>query len=403
MKFCEKCSLKTEKLPKGCKNNGICKNTGCNKLTVFDWLSNINQLNRNNNYLVEVRFKNDRKNIYKISNDISNIQIGNIVVVESSLGYDIGIVSLVGNLVFIQIRKKKIIENEIKKVYRIANKKDIDIWKYFKEQEYTILLQSRKIARNLNLIMKISDVEYQGDGSKITFYYTSNTRIDFRELIKKLAKSFRCKIDMRQIGYRQESAKIGGIGSCGRELCCSSWLTNFRSVNTMAARYQQLSINPQKLAGQCGKLKCCLNFELDSYLDAMNDFPPNNTILLTQKGQAICLKIDVFRKKMWFMYKKKSISWYVFDVKEVKKFIKINEKGVLLDSLEELKKKEIKIKQVDIIQENNLNRFEIKESNSKKIVFNNIKNDHTKNYIKSSESLRINHQKHNIGNNKNNV
>lgn len=366
MGSCVSCKNLSGKLPKGCKNHDTCGTNGCNKLTVFDWLGNINTLNKYDNQLVEIRFKNDRKAFYKNS-DNTNLNIGDIVAVESYSGHDIGIVSLTGTLVAIQFKKKNAQKDEIKKIYRLANQKDIDIWKKFREEEYSTLLKSRKISKSLNLVMKICDVEYQGDGSKATFYYTSDSRVDFRELIKEFALIFRCKIDMKQIGYRQESAKIGGIGSCGRELCCSSWLTDFRSVNTMAARYQQLAINPQKLAGQCGKLKCCLNFELDSYLDALQDFPSQNTILLTKNGKAFCLKVDVFRKKMWFVYNENLVLWFEFKVEEVKKFIEINKKGEILASLEELKQKHhFESNEVDIIQENNLNRFEFKN-----VIYNN--------------------------------
>jgi hypothetical protein len=208
--------------------------------------------------------------------------------------------------------------------------------------------------------MKITDVEFQGDTSKITFYYTAETRVDFRQLIKEYAGAFRSKIDMKQIGFRQEAAKVGGIGSCGRELCCSTWLTDFRSVNTNVARYQQLSINPQKLAGQCGKLKCCLNFELDSYLDALSHFPSSQTTIDTEKGKAFCIKIDVFKKKMWFAYVDKSMAWYDFDVTLVKKLIAQNKNGEKTLPLEDLKEPDTNLAPIDLIQENNVDRFEKK-------------------------------------------
>lgn len=366
MELCNSCNNKEKSLPKnGCKNHGICTTNGCNKLSVFNWLSDIDSLSTTENKFIEVRFKNDRKDFYEKPKNV-DIYIGNIVTVESALGYDIGIVSLIGTLVSIQIKKKKKIENEIKKVYRLANKKEINIWKKLREKEQITLLKARKIAKSLMLKMKICDVEYQGDGLKATFYYTAEDRIDFRQLIKEFALIFRCKIDMRQIGFRQESAKIGGIGSCGRELCCSSWLTNFQSVNTISARYQQLSINPKKLAGQCGKLKCCLNFELDSYLEAIQDFPSSQINLITKKGNVNCLKIDVFRKKMWLVYADKLTSWFEFTVNEVKKFIKINKQNIL-PPLEELQQNnQIKDLGVDIIQKNKLNRFEFKKTIKKK-------------------------------------
>lgn len=367
MTLCNSCNNQFNiSLKNGCKNNGICNINGCNKLTVFNWLSDIDDLNNIDNQFIEIRFKNDRKGFYKKPKKL-DICIGNIVIVESSLGYDVGIVDLIGSLVAIQMKKKKIIENEIKSICRIANNKEINIWKNLRKKEYLTLLEARKIAKLLTLNMKICDVEYQGDGLKATFYYTAESRIDFRQLIKNFASTFRCKIDMKQIGFRQESAKIGGIGSCGRELCCSSWMTNFQSVNTISARYQQLSINSKKLTGQCGKLKCCLNFELDAYLEAIQDFPPSNLILRTKKGNVNCLKIDVFKKKIWLVYLDKLISSFEFTVDEVKKFIIINKEGNILPSLEELQQNNhIKDVGVDIIQKNKLNRFEFDRNKNKK-------------------------------------
>jgi cell fate regulator YaaT (PSP1 superfamily) len=293
------------------------------------------------------------------------LHIGSVVTVESNPGHDIGVVSLTGELVKIQMKKKHFSEDAALKIYRVATQKDVEIWQDARKKEDQTKIQARKIAKNLGLEMKITDVEYQGDGSKATFYYTAEGRVDFRQLIKEYASSFKTKIDMKQIGYRQESAKVGGIGSCGRELCCSTWLTDFRSVNTNAARYQQLSINPLKLAGQCGKLKCCLNFELDSYVDALSDFPSSNTIIETEKGRAFCIKIDVFKKKMWFAYVDNSMAWYDLDVAEVKKMMKINSKGQKSIPLEELKTftGADKVETVDLIQENNLDRFEKKKPN----------------------------------------
>jgi len=231
-----------------------------------------------------------------------------------------------------------------------------------------VKLEARKIAKRLHLEMKITDIEYQGDGTKITFYYTADGRVDFRQLIKEYANAFRAKVDMKQIGYRQETAKIGGIGSCGRELCCSTWLTDFRSVNTNAARYQQLSINPVKLTGQCGKLKCCLNFELDSYIDALSHFPSSSTILNTEKGKAFCIKIDVFKKRMWFAYVDNSMLWYDLDIEEVKKLIAVNKQGDKIPPLEELKSQIISSisNGADLIQENSIDRFEKKKNNHKR-------------------------------------
>lgn len=346
----------------GCENVNTCGNSY--KLSVFDWLSTIQAPKQNKCNFVEVRFKNDRKSYYNNANNLP-LHIGSVVTVESNPGHDIGVVSLTGELVKIQMKKKHFSEDAALKIYRVATQKDVEIWQDARKKEDQTKIQARKIAKNLGLEMKITDVEYQGDGSKATFYYTAEGRVDFRQLIKEYASSFKTKIDMKQIGYRQESAKVGGIGSCGRELCCSTWLTDFRSVNTNAARYQQLSINPLKLAGQCGKLKCCLNFELDSYVDALSDFPSSNTILETEKGRAFCIKIDVFKKKMWFAYVDNSMAWYDLDVAEVKKLMKINSKGQKSIPLEELKSftGADKVETVDLIQENNLDRFEKKKPN----------------------------------------
>ena len=346
----------------GCENVNTCGNSY--KLSVFDWLSTIQAPKQNKCNFVEVRFKNDRKCYFNNVNQLP-LHIGSVVTVESNPGHDIGVVSLTGELVKIQMKKKHFSEDAALKIYRVATQKDVEIWQDARKKEDQTKIQARKIAKNLGLEMKITDVEYQGDGSKATFYYTAEGRVDFRQLIKEYASSFKTKIDMKQIGYRQESAKVGGIGSCGRELCCSTWLTDFRSVNTNAARYQQLSINPLKLTGQCGKLKCCLNFELDSYVDALSDFPSSNTILETEKGRAFCIKIDVFKKKMWFAYVDNSMAWYDLDVAEVKKLMKINSKGQKSIPLEELKTftGADKVETVDLIQENNLDRFEKKKPN----------------------------------------
>ncbi|UFK96724.1 PSP1 domain-containing protein [Kaistella faecalis] len=348
----------------GCENVNTCGNSY--KLSVFDWLSNINNPSQSQTDFVEVRFKNDRKFFYKNVHNLP-LHMGSVVTVESSPGHDIGVVSLTGELVKIQMKKKNFSEDNPLKIYRLANQKDIEVWHESRAKEEAVKIQARKISYALNLDMKITDVEFQGDGAKVTFYYTSDSRVDFRQLIKEYASTFRTKIDMKQIGFRQEAAKVGGIGSCGRELCCSTWLTDFRSVNTNAARYQQLSINPQKLAGQCGKLKCCLNYELDSYLDALSDFPSSSTTIDTVNGKAFCIKIDVFKKRMWFAYVDRSMAWYDLDVQDVKKLIAQNKKGEKALPLEELRTQhDIPMKSVDLIQENNMDRFEKKNRNSGK-------------------------------------
>lgn len=341
----------------GCENVNTCGNSY--KLSVFDWLSNINNPAASKTDFVEVRFKNDRKAFYKNIHHLP-LHIGSVVTVESNPGHDVGVVSLTGELVKIQMKKKNSSEENPLKIYRLANQKDIEIWQNAREKENNVKIEARKIAYGLNLQMKITDVEFQGDGGKVTIYYTADSRVDFRQLIKEYASAFRTKIDMKQIGFRQEAAKVGGIGSCGRELCCSTWLTDFRSVNTNAARYQQLSINPQKLAGQCGKLKCCLNYELDSYLDALSDFPSTSTVLDTEKGRAFCIKIDVFKKKMWFAYYDNSIAWYDIEIQTVKELIKQNKNGEKCQPLEDLIVKTVSLQSSDLIQENSVDRFERK-------------------------------------------
>lgn len=349
----------------GCEQIDTCGNSY--KLNIFDWLSQV-KVPQNQCNFVEVRFKNDRKAFYHNVHRLS-LHIGSIVAVESNPGYDTGMVSLMGELVRIQMKKENISETQVLKVYRIASQKDVEIWQEARKKEDSVKVEARKIARRLNLEMKITDVEYQADGTKITFYYTAEGRVDFRQLIKEYAVAFRTKIDMKQIGYRQEAAKVGGIGSCGRELCCSTWLTDFRSVNTNAARYQQLSINPLKLAGQCGKLKCCLNFELDSYVDALSHFPSSNTVLDTEKGKAFCIKVDVFKKRMWFAYVDNSMLWYDLSIDKVKELIAINKKGSKICPLEEYKNQDFSTamsKEVDLIQESDIDRFEKKKFARKK-------------------------------------
>lgn len=352
-----------KKTANGCESVNTCGNSY--KLSVFDWLSNINNPASNRCDYVEVRFKNDRKLFYKNVNNVP-LHIGSVVTVESSPGHDVGVVSLTGELVKIQMKKKRTSEESALKIYRLANQKDIEVWQEARKKEDNVKIDARKIAHRLGLEMKVTDVEYQGDASKVTFYYTADNRIDFRQLIKDFASTFRTKIDMKQIGFRQEAAKVGGIGSCGRELCCSTWLTDFRSVNTNVARYQQLSINPQKLAGQCGKLKCCLNYELDSYLDALSHFPSSSTTLDTEKGRAFCIKIDVFKKKMWFAYIDSSVAWYDFDIDLVKELIAKNKKGERTLPLEDLKQPDAPLHTIDLIQENSVDRFEKKNKSFNK-------------------------------------
>ncbi|MEZ5195334.1 MAG: regulatory iron-sulfur-containing complex subunit RicT [Bacteroidales bacterium] len=308
----------------------------CCKLSVYDWLKNIEQPGNRQNYeYIEVRFKNSKKDFFRALAGMNLIE-GDIVAVEASPGHDIGIVSLAGEAVKLQMKKKnQQMEDElIKKVYRRARLTDIEKWVASVENEDKTLFKSRELAGNLGLEMKFNDIEYQGDGTKAVFYYTAEDRVDFRELIKVLAENFKVRIEMRQIGARQEAARLGGIGSCGRELCCSTWLTNFSSVTTNNARIQQLSLNPSKLAGQCGKLKCCLNYENEMYVEALKEFPSINTILKTKKGEAEYQKSDVFKRIMWFSYVNDHASMMAIPLDSVKEIIKLNEKGKMPADLE---------------------------------------------------------------------
>jgi cell fate regulator YaaT (PSP1 superfamily) len=334
---CTSCSTSDGGAPKGCQNKGTCGTDSCNKLTVFDWLSNMSLPNGEAPFdCVEVRFKNGRKEFYRNSEKLT-LSIGDIVATEASPGHDVGIVTLTGELVKIQMKKKAVnhTSNEVPKIYRKASQKDIDIWSEARAKEEPMKVRARELAIAQKLEMKISDIEFQGDGSKATFYYTANDRVDFRQLIKDFAKEFSTRIEMKQVGFRQEAARLGGIGSCGRELCCSTWLTDFRSVNTSAARYQQLSLNPQKLAGQCGKLKCCLNYELDTYMDALQHFPDFDTKLVTEKGDAICQKQDIFKGLMWFAYTNNFANWHVLKVEQVNEIIAENKQKKRVSALED--------------------------------------------------------------------
>ncbi|QCX01802.1 hypothetical protein FGM00_17380 [Aggregatimonas sangjinii] len=334
---CSSCSTGTDGQPRGCKNNGTCGSDGCNKLTVFDWLSNMSLPSGERAFdCVEVRFKNSRKEFFRNTENLS-LSIGDVVATQAQSGHDIGMVTLVGELVKVQMKRKKVDfkDEALPKVYRKASQSDIDKWQKCRDREEEIKKRAREMAIILKLQMKISDVEFQGDGSKATFYYTAEERVDFRQLIKDMAKAFSIRIEMRQIGYRQEAQRLGGIGSCGRELCCSTWLSDFRSVSTSAARYQQLSLNPQKLAGQCGKLKCCLNYELDTYLEALKDFPSQDTKLMTEKGIAFCQKTDIFKATLWFSYKDDPANWHTLSKEQVQEIRAKNKKKEKVASLEE--------------------------------------------------------------------
>ncbi|MBC7864241.1 MAG: hypothetical protein IAF38_14785 [Bacteroidia bacterium] len=323
-------------IPAGCNDNGSCGTGGCNKLNVFDWLANMALPDGQKEFdMVEVRFKNSRKEFFKNVNNLS-LGVGEVVAVEGTPGHDIGVVSATGELVRIQMKKKnvKADSEETKKLYRKAKPADVDKWREAQALETQAMYSARTMALTLGLQMKISDVEYQGDKTKAIFYYTAEERVDFRELIKVMADKFKIRIEMKQIGARQEAARLGGIGSCGRELCCSTWLNDFRSVSTAAARYQQLSLNPLKLAGQCGKLKCCLNYELDSYMDALKDFPQTDNIKLqSKKGRAFHQKTDIFRRIIWYSYEGEGDVFIPIPVERVKEIMAMNVAGEFPEEL----------------------------------------------------------------------
>lgn len=310
----------------GCKNNGACNTGGCNKMNVFDWLSNMDMPVEDKFAVVEVRFKNGRKEFFRNTENL-NLTTGDAIVVEVPNGHHIGHVSLQGELVRLQMQKKKVnVDDDIKKIYRIAHQKDLEKFEDVKKREMPTLYRTREVIRDLRLDMKLSDVEFQADNMKATFFYSADDRVDFRELIKILAGEFRIRVEMRQISLRQEAGRLGGIGVCGRELCCATWLSDFKNVSTSAARYQNLSLNPSKLSGQCGRLKCCLNYELETYMEALEDIPKIEGPLLTEKGDAVLQKTDIFRKIMWFGFNEEN-TWYPLNIQRVNEILRMNKEG----------------------------------------------------------------------------
>jgi cell fate regulator YaaT (PSP1 superfamily) len=376
---CNSCSTEKGGQPKGCKNNGTCGTDSCNKLTVFDWLANMSLPNGEKPFdWVEVRFKNGRKHYYKNTENLT-LSIGDIVATQAQSGHDIGMVTLTGELVRVQMKRKKIEQEgeDIYKIYRKASQKDIDIWSAARDKEEPMKVKARQFAIDLKLQMKISDIEFQGDASKATFYYTAEERVDFRELIKVFAREFRTRIEMKQVGFRQEASRLGGIGSCGRELCCSTWLTDFRSVSTSAARYQQLSLNPQKLAGQCGKLKCCLNYELDTYLDALKSFPSTDIKLQTEKGTAVCQKTDIFKGHIWYAYEGEWMNWHKITTDQANEIISLNKKRKKVASLEEYAAiivEDTKNQFENVVGQDSLTRFDSPKPKNKRKKRRNNKN-----------------------------
>lgn len=404
---CSSCSSGSGK-PAGCGSNGSCSSGGCNKLEVFDWLANMQTPTNQKPYdIVEVRFKNGRKGFYRNAKNLT-MQVGDAIVVEGSPGYDVGVVSIVGELVKVQINKKvsNFKSHEARKVYRIATSEDLEKWKEARGLEYDTMHQARVLAIKNNLQMKISDVEYQGDKTKAVFYYTADQRVDFRKLIKDMAEQFKIRIEMRQIGARQESARLGGIGSCGRELCCSTWLTDFRSVSTSSARYQQLSLNPQKLAGQCGKLKCCLNYELDSYLDAIKKFPSTDAKLKTENGYGVHIKTDVFKRILWYAFNSNKTEapggLIALSPERVQEIIDLNKKGKFPADLRDFSV-EIPEKEPDysnVVGQDNLDRFEhvFKKKKKKKKRKPKGQNNQAQAQGNSAQKQRPNNQKQAKGN-----
>ena len=340
----------------------------CVKLNVNDWLADIPRT-IGKDELVEVRFKNTRKDFYKISGGL-NLKVGDLVAVEASPGHDIGMVSLTGPLVYNQIVRNRMRPGELeyRQVYRKAKPADIDKWKEAIALEHETMIKSRRLSEDLKLDMKIGDVEFQGDKTKAIFYYIADERVDFRELIKVLAENFRIRIEMRQIGARQEAGRIGGIGSCGRELCCSTWIRNFVSVTTTVARNQELSLNPQKLAGKCGKLKCCLNYEVETYLDVRKNLPSQKIQLETKEGRAFHQKTDIFKGIMWYSFSPESSNNLVpVKVERVEEIIELNRKGVIVEKLNEveLEPLEKEMGYLNPVGQESLTRFDGKKTKSK--------------------------------------
>ncbi len=356
--------------PTGCKSNGGCSTGGCNRMNVHDWLANLPFSDPESNCrVIEVSFnQGSRKDFYR-NNTLNFFEKGDIIAVEGVSGFDVGTVSITGELVRMQLKKKGVKEDsaDIKKVLRLATDSDIIKWKETKLREKEVLVRARAIARQLKVELKMGEVEIQADGRKATFFYIADERVDFRELIRVYASEFKVKVEMKQIGARQEAGKIGGIGSCGRELCCATWLTDFKSVNTNAARYQNLSINQTKLSGQCGRLKCCLNYELDTYMDALQHFPDDADVIEVAKGRAFLIKKDIFRNLMWYSMPD-STKHYPLSIESVVKIKEQNKLGIKPDTLETVevisgKPKEVEPEFVDVVGQITLKSL---EKNTKK-------------------------------------
>ncbi|MDG1718832.1 MAG: regulatory iron-sulfur-containing complex subunit RicT [Flavobacteriales bacterium] len=378
----------------GCSTCKVSEKRGSAASSVFNWLANVEDAkSHSNKNLVEIQFKMNRKEYFENKDNLS-ISEGDFVAVEGNSGHDIGKITLIGEIVYYQIKRKKINikTNPLKKIYRLA--KDTDLSKYESaiDLEQPTLKKAKEIINNHKLEMKLVDVEFQGDKSKAVFYYTAEKRVDFRELIKEYSRTFGIRVEMKQIGVRQEAAMVGGIGSCGRELCCTTWMVDFPAVSTSSARYQQLSINPQKISGQCGKLKCCLNFELDSYLDSLKYFPKQKQILKTKKGEAKQIKIDVFKKKLQYVYKSNEPGIFELSLKQVLQIIEDNKKQKLPRSLEEfvVEKEVSKVDYSKVVGQDNINRFDKKQDIKKTKSKNKFKNKN--NYKKKNKYQKGNNK-----------
>ncbi len=351
--------------PGGCQSHGSCASGGCNRMNVHDWLANLPFSDPESNCrIVEISFNNGSRKDYFKNTTLHYYEKGEMVAVEGVSGFDVGMVNLTGELVRLQLKKHKIDEKspDIKKILRRATEQDLAKLTETKAREAQVLIRSRAMARQLKLELKMAEVEIQADGRKATFFYIADDRVDFRELIKLYAGEFKVKVEMRQIGARQEAGKVGGIGSCGRELCCSTWLTDFKSVNTNAARYQNLSINQTKLSGQCGRLKCCLNYELDTYMDALQFFPTDADMLEVAKGRAFLVKKDIFRNLMWYTMAD-SNKQYPLTIETVKKIKLQNKEGIRPEELETVevvtsKPKEVEPEYADLVGQISLKSLE---------------------------------------------
>ncbi len=373
----------------GCSTCEVSENRGCGVSSVFDWLYQIDGPKTDNSNLVEVQFKGDRKGFY-INIDKLEIKHGDIVAVQGDKsGHDIGKITMIGELVALQITRKKrdTKKDPLKNIYRLASETDKQKWKTVIETEDSILEKAKRIIEEFKLEMKLADVEFQGDKSKVTFFYTADKRVDFRELIREYSAQFGVRVEMRQIGARQEAAKIGGLGSCGRELCCSTWMTEFPSVSTSAARYQQLSINPQKISGQCGRLKCCLNFELDGYTEALKDFPSSKIQLKTKKGTAKFVKLDVFKRIIFYFNSDDPASELLeITLAGANQIITFNKKGEIPENFEKFKSNKVVVEAVfeDAMGQDNIKRFD-KESSQTRRKRPERRENYKKNKFKASQ------------------